>query len=334
MAIISRCRSVSPDKPNPLGWLRVVFGLIALLMIATDAHAILRRSDRSEDDYIALGKRYPAVCMICSDGKLTGSGTLIAPRWVLTDAHVVDPWQLKNKTWVKSTVEKRWSVVFSRSQEIVVKRCIEYPGYANSTGGFDAALLELADPVEGIAPIPCYIGNQEVGRQITLVGFGGTGTFETGGPKGPAVVEFIKIPNLQRDKWAGTDIVIENRDKFFLTRVDPAETATELEAGFSGGDSGGPALIDVNGQTYVAGLIGWTASIPPGTDPNLPYGRLHGFHRVSYAARWIEDTSGVSFGAPRPVRTAVLVAGIILLAAGGWYFRRRRSTQPQLTQGL
>lgn len=320
---VNRQGAVRGTGRSHLSWIRILlFSCVILATGVNNAQAILRRSDRSEVQYATLAERYPAVCLVCADGKGLASGTLIAPRWVLTAAHVVDPWTLKSE-WVKSSVESKWSVLFAGSQEVSVKRFIEYPGYSNKDGGVDIALLELDSPVEGIAPIPCYTGSDELGRQITLVGFGGTGTIETGGPKGAAAMKFLKTPAQQRVKLAGTDVIIEMSDRYFLTRVDRPEQATDLEAGFSGGDSGGPTLIHVDGQEYVAGLMGWTASIPVSADPTLPYGNLLAFHRVSYAAQWIEDTSGVSFGAVRHERTVLLVAGVVLFVTAGWILGRK-----------
>jgi hypothetical protein len=81
-------------------------------------------------------------------------------------------------------------------------------------------------------------------------------------------------------------------------------------------------LIEVDGQPYVAGIIRWTASPPQSPSAVLPYGKLMAFHRVSYAAQWIEDTTGVNFGTVRHERTVLLVAGAALLVGAGWTLTR------------
>lgn len=326
MTIGRRHSSAAQRSSRVLFCARCVLGCIVLLVIGVgQSHAILRRSDRSEAEYITLAERYPAVCAVCFDDRLGGSGTLIAPRWVLTAAHVIQPREKQNGKWVPLAVDKKWYVLFNQSLQVPVKRVIEYPGYRKSSG-LDVTLLELDHPVEGIAPIPCYAGNQELGQQITVVGFGGQGTIESGPPRDAAAVKIVNTPARQKVKWAGTDVVIQLIDTELLTQVDRPEAMTELEAVMTGGDSGGPALVNVNGQAMVAGVVsGAGVWFPPGTDPNSPYGERNAFARVSHAARWIEDTTGANFGVPRYERIAGLVVGPLLLVGCAWYIKRKRS---------
>jgi hypothetical protein len=58
---------------------------IALLAVAFPPHAILIRPDRDDAEYLELATRYPSSIPL---GAPDGEGTLIAPRWVLTAAHM------------------------------------------------------------------------------------------------------------------------------------------------------------------------------------------------------------------------------------------------------
>ena len=67
----------------------VVGSLAVLIFRPVTAGAVTMRDDRSETNYInlALQAEYAAVGELTSNGPYSGSGTLIAPDWVLTGAH-------------------------------------------------------------------------------------------------------------------------------------------------------------------------------------------------------------------------------------------------------
>jgi hypothetical protein len=123
---------------------------------------------------------------------------------------------------------------------------------------------------KGLVPIPLYRGNDEAGRTATIVGFGGLGNFATGAPNAR---DAIKQPLVRR---AGTNVVekvwIGDR---CLTQVSRLDDATDLEAGVLGGDSGGPLLIQDNGQWFLAGVT--KASIGGGMEPVHPSYGDNGF---------------------------------------------------------
>src|SRR5262249_54492546 len=87
---------------------------------------------------------------------------------------------------------------------------------------------------------------------------------------------------------------IDAADKEWLYfTFDSPETATDLE-GISGpGDSGGPALIQVNGKLYIAGVSVWGN---PGKNGRGTYGAREGYTRVSSYYDWI---TGILSGKPQ-----------------------------------
>jgi hypothetical protein len=181
--------------------------------------------------------------------------------------------------------------------------------------------VELETPVDSVVPISIFVDKTEMGKMVTLVGFGVTGTFETGPPHGADAVKFSTIPARMRAKRAGTNVIILVSHKDLVTRIDPAESATDLEASVAGGDSGGPALVQVSGQMYIAGVISSAPQRPPSEDTAGIYGDRVSFVRVSSFARWVEDTTNEDFGVVRVERLA-FVSGLVLLmllAASVWY---------------
>ncbi|MCA9052247.1 MAG: trypsin-like serine protease, partial [Planctomycetaceae bacterium] len=280
---------------------------------------IIIRPDRSESQYVEYAKQFPAVCAVLWDesnvvrnGKgFVGSGTLVAPGWVLTAAHIVQE---------PSTIGGRISVVFD-SGEIEVERVIvhpDYPAWPNdeqAIGWPDIALLKLKQPVEGVTPVSLYQEHGEAGQTATIIGWGGLGTFKTGHPSKD---EILKQPTVRR---AGTNVIerIWLGDRC-LTQINTLDVATDLEAGVSGGDSGGALLIHVEDKWLLAGVV--KAGIGGRSQPEVMYGDNDVFLRVSSFLPWIDSTMGVkstdrSSGSSWPlmatlISSALLVGGILL----------------------
>ena len=229
-----------------------------------------------------MAEQHAAVCLMHSNG---GTGTLIASRWILTAAHVVD--DPSRDFGVGNLVE-------FAGQDYCVKRIVLHPEWTLHESGLmggrvDLALVELDKPVQRVQPIPIYVENQELAKIATIVGFGFTGTFDSFPYGVEARGQFAPT------KRAGTNFIYQVLDEFFFTYVEAHEYATDLEAATAAGDSGGPALIEVNGQTYVAGVISTNSY----AGDNY-YGCNDQFARVSVSAGWIEDVTGCDFGVERP----------------------------------
>jgi D-alanyl-D-alanine carboxypeptidase len=239
---------------------RIVFTAAVALgaLLAAQAEAIIIRHDREDAKYLELGARFPEVGFIGRDGE----GTLVAPQWVLTAAHVARGIPPNLRRVIFEDVDYQIAEVFI------------HPDW-KGRGPHDIALLRLSEPVKGVTPAALYTGTDEAGRIVTFVGRGDTGTGLTG-------------PKLADKKKRGATNKVDAADAnwLYFTFDDPA-TATDLE-GISGpGDSGGPALLEINGKRYVAGVSVWGN---PGKQGRGTYGAKEGYTRVSSHHEWIAAT--------------------------------------------
>ena len=233
-----------------------IIALIAFMTLASPSQAIIIRHDRDDARYIELGSRYPAVCFVGRDGE----GTLIASDWVLTAAHVA-----------AGIPKNSMKVTFDR--EYRIEKIIIHPGWRDG-GPNDLALIRLSEPVSGIKPVSVYTATDETGKIITFVGRGDTGT----GLTGPRVMD--------RKKRGATNKVEAADERWLYFTFDDPQTATDME-GISGpGDSGGPALLEKDGNLYTLGVSSWGRR---GENGRGTYGAREGYTRLSQYAQWIAE---------------------------------------------
>lgn len=240
--------------------------VLALLAIPTvdlaprpAAPAIVIRHDRPDSLYLALGARYPAVIAI---GHL-GDGTLIAPRWILTAGHIAAAPRVAETRIMIGTEEYR------------VIRQVVHPKW-QELGPHDIGLLELDRAVTGVTPLGLYAATDEKGQLATIVGHGDTRTGQGGA---------WRMDGLARG--AVTRVVGTDEDHL-LFRFETPPKGEDLAGAPGRGDSGGPALLEVNGEVLVAGVssAGFDGKNGPGT-----YGAVDHFTRVSQYVDWIRKAT-------------------------------------------
>jgi hypothetical protein len=234
--------------------------LVSFVLLSASAQAIVIRHDRPDAKYVELAKSFRGYGDVVEAGS-----TLIAPRWLITAGHVAK----------EISPYTSFAMVHGRRYEI--DRVIMHPDYvkAGMRGPRDLALLRLTTEVKGVEPVQLYRSQNEAGQIVSFFGRGQTGNGERG-------------PTGEDGKMRGATNKLERADENSVYfQFDAPETATDLE-GISGpGDSGGPALLKVNGKWAIAGIS--SANKGAGKGP-CRYGTTEIYARVSTAIDWIEET--------------------------------------------
>lgn len=211
-------------------------------------------------------------------GEYMASGTLIAPDWVLTAGHVV---------------ADATSLTFSIGGSIhAASKWLAHPKWRGDLlGGYDIGLVKLGTPVaDAIAPAILYAGSDELGAVGTAVGFGMTGTGETGavifdGQKraGQNVIDALYGNNPRKTRLLLSDF--DNPDDP-ADNVFGSELPLDLEYLIAPGDSGGGVFIDLGSGPILAGVHSFIGAFDEG--PDADYGDISGHIRVSAFGEWID----------------------------------------------
>jgi hypothetical protein len=272
---------------------RVGIFTLATLSVAGRSATIL--DDVPDSNYVALGNDPAFAAVGTFSANLTGCGTLIAPDWVLTAAHLI--------LGAQSGTFTLGGTAYSATQ------IITDPSWdGNPSDGNDFALVHLSSSLTAIPPV-FYSGATMLGQTDTFVGYGFTGTGLTGwktidGQKRG----FQSVVDVNNPNFGNPALVFGAR--FY----SPASgNALPLEGCVAPGDSGGGVFVNDGSQYYLAGVISFVAST--NGNPNSSYGNISGFDPIAPALPWIDSV------VPEPSTFALLATPAVALALRRIYRR-------------
>ena len=191
-----------------------------------------------------------------------GTGTPISPYHVLTASHVIDTNADGASNYLASQITFRMNYGGSPSHVIGVSSFTIHPdfdGFNNPIGvvNDDLVILTLSSPLPmGVPVYPLHTSALTAGETLIFAGYGITGDGVTGYTGGPSLT--VKRTGKNEITLADVDDEGSGDLEVFGFDFDGPTVATDfdgsfpglgntVETNFGGGDSGGPAFIDVGG---------------------------------------------------------------------------------------
>ncbi len=260
----------------------LIVAVLLGLTLSPVVRAIIIRHDIGYTRYEASEADYPAVFYLHREhGRRICVATLIHSRWAVTAAHCTHETPLGEHIDNGET----WPVEIA-GRQVSVEAYQLHPAYPEPLQPdepyVDLALLRFSSTPQLPRPLPLYRGEDEAGRVATLLGWGYSGIGTQGRQVDDGQLRFAH------------NRITEATKRLRLVFDDPRELDSrvlEFE-GFPGrGDSGGPALLEVDGSLRIAGvLVGEVASAQRASQGL--YGAEAVYERISRHQRWIDETIG------------------------------------------
>ncbi|MEL6470946.1 MAG: trypsin-like serine protease [Cyanobacteria bacterium J06623_4] len=200
--------------------------------------------------------------------RFDGMGMLIQPSWILTAAHVATALSLDK------TIE--FLEISYALENVVLHPGFQDFGPNDAFAVHDIALIQLKQPVEGVAPLPLYSQTDELEKIVTFVGRGDYGNGLTGPDRVDGALRMA------------TNRIERVDEQWLVFKFDAPPDCTDLE-GISGpGDSGGPALLHSEGRWAIAGISSGQEDHGLGEGY---YGVTEYYTRVSQYLDWIDSVT-------------------------------------------
>lgn len=252
----------------PLRRLLLIF--FCLVSAAGPLTAGTRDPETPDEKYVEFGKKFPFVKRIRAREPKPAdpmrvvtwyaSAVLIKPHWVITAAHVVDG--VADPTILGDA---------ENASEYPLSYIVSHPQFDDGKNGFYDLALGYSEKDFGLEFYPeLNTDTDELGKAVTLAGFGFQGTFHTG------------MTEQDHKRRAGSN-KISSLERSVLVCDPSKDNRTALEFLITPGDSGGGLFIG----NKLAGIHSFLMAADG--KPNGTYTDESAHTRVSLYADWVES---------------------------------------------
>jgi secreted trypsin-like serine protease len=244
--------------------------IAALIVAASTASAATIDEPKGDARYLEYGRTF-AEYVVRVVGKnaegipLAGSGTIVAPHWVLTAAHV---------THEMVAVE-----VVIGTERHRVDRVFPHRRWSGEFARDDIALVHVARSFSASVYPQLSDGTERLGSVAAVAGYGMTGTLQRGLTGGD-----------QRLRAGSVMLGVIERD-CYVCPIRRDALAGPLPACIAPGDSGGPLWAKAaDGTTRIVGVNSYVAR--EGGKTRYTLGEESGHTRVAKYLSWIREVAG------------------------------------------
>ena len=238
--------------------------IVSALLLATPVHAIVGGGTPQTD-----GVARAVVTIVGSRGNFC-TGSVIAPKLVLTVAHCVQPGA--DYKIVDRGADGQPQLLNVRT--VAIHPSFNMQAMQAHRATADVALLQLEIPLKGKSTVPVGAPNipVQVGSRFTIAGIGVTvrGDGKTGGT--------IRVAALVATGQPGT---------LQIRLVDPVGQGTRDGLGACTGDSGAPVFEDKQTGPAIVGVVSWST----GPNGSAGCGGLTGVTPLTLYRDWILQTA-------------------------------------------
>jgi len=300
-----------------------------LLFIPACAFAIVGGEGADPDTATSPWAGVGSVLVSAGGDPGTFSGTLIAPNYVLTAAHVVaglvgDPSAVTFQINAGSTIQISASQIFVDPA---------YTGGASADGTVhnDLAIIQLSSAAPGSVPIYSLDTSPlSAGQTLTFVGYGNGGDGISG-------ATIAKDPAVKRVGENNADVFLSGPlgQEVYLFDFDGPTAATNVfgpaipanltlganvEATLASGDSGSPGfIVNPDGSLQLAVVNTFVGSVEGGPAPSL-FGSVGGGIVVAGYVPWIDSI--ITAPVPEPRTWLLLLPGLLGLGMARFFYKK------------
>lgn len=271
--MVSVCRPIQNNKMKS-GKYFIFLSWSFARMPFWNVQGISTAGNHNDARYVVDPLDYPYFVSLFERGSCAGA--IVGKRHVVTAAHCFcQDGAYKSAVGTKTILSDSSSVFASR---VHYNPDCPFDCGADGPNRCDVAVLEYnSDIVGDSVPLELYKWNDEVGKRITILGYGNTGDAgDDSCIEGDG--KFRRAHNIVTAAEQSPGGII----KYVMDDPNEESGALSLEGLAQSGDSGGPAIITRSGKNYLAGANS-------GTDESNPcdYGSVDQYCRISAHHLWI-----------------------------------------------